>query len=114
MSKWAYFSEKEVAGLDSELVSKLDTARKAAGIPFKITSGLRTCDANKNAMGVENSSHITGKAVDLAVSDSRERFLIIRGLLAAGITRLGAYDHHVHADVDTTKDPDVLWIGISH
>lgn len=111
---YKYFSDEEAKGLDPELMSKLDTARAVAGIPFVITSGLRTCSANTAAMGVESSSHLSGKAVDLAASDSRARFLIIRGLLAAGITRIGAYDKHVHADVDATKDPDVLWVGQSH
>lgn len=111
---YKFFSEDEAKGLDPELMSKLDTARAVAGIPFKITSGLRTCAANGAALGVEHSSHLSGKAVDLAVDDGASRFAIVKGLLAAGFVRIGAYDHHVHADVDSTKDQNVLWVGISH
>ena len=39
MNKWKYFSEKEVQGLESEFVAKLEKARHEAGIPFIITSG---------------------------------------------------------------------------
>lgn len=95
-------------------MKKLDLARAMAGIPFKITSGLRTPGANAVSGGIENSSHLKGKAVDLAVSNNRERFMLIRSLLAAGLTRLGAYDKHIHADTDNTKDSEVFWVGLSH
>lgn len=111
---YKFFSEEESKGLDAELMSKLDTARAVAGIPFKITSGLRSCDANTAAMGVEGSSHISGKAVDLAVEAGSDRFLVVKGLLAAGFVRIGCYDKHVHCDVDISKPQDVLWVGISH
>ena len=112
--KYKFFTDDEAKGLDPELMSKLDTARAVAGIPFKITSGLRTCDANTAAMGVEGSSHLCGKAVDLAVEAGSDRFLIVKGLLAAGFVRIGCYDRHIHADVDATKPQNVLWVGVSH
>lgn len=111
---WKYFTDEEAKGLDRELMSKLDTARAVAVVPFKITSGLRSCDANKTVLGVESSAHLSGKAVDLSVEDGAQRFAIVRGLLAAGFVRIGAYDRHVHADVDPTKDQNVLWVGVSH
>lgn len=111
---YKFFSEEEAKGLDPELMSKLDTARAVAGIPFEITSGLRTCAANDAAMGVEHSSHLSGKAVDLAVEDGSSRFAIVRGLLAAGFVRIGAYDRHIHTDVDSSKDQNVFWVGVSH
>lgn len=109
-----FFSDEEAKGLDNELMTRLDTARAVAGIPFKITSGLRSCDANKGALGVENSSHLLGKAVDLAVTSNIDRFLIVKGLIDAGFVRIGTYDRHVHCDVDKTKPQNVLWTGISH
>ena len=109
-----FFADQEVKGLDPELCSKLDTARAVSGIPFRITSGLRSCSANKAAMGVEASSHLSGKAVDLAVESSRDRFLIVKGLLAAGFVRIGVYDRHCHVDCDGSKDQQVMWVGISH
>lgn len=111
---YKFFSEEEAKGLDPELMSKLDTARAVAGVPFRITSGLRSCDANKIAMGVENSAHLSGKAVDLSVEDSASRFLIVKGLLAAGFVRIGVYDHHVHCDVSLTLPQNMMWVGLSH
>lgn len=109
-----YFTDEEVKGLDKELVSKLETARKAAGVPFRITSGLRTCAANTVAMGVEGSAHLKGLAVDLAIESGLDRFAIVRGLLAAGFVRVGVYNRHVHVDLDAEKPQNVLWVGISH
>lgn len=111
---YKHFSDEEAKGLSPELMSKLDTAREVAGVPFLITSGLRSCDANTAALGVEGSAHLSGKAVDLACSDGLTRFNMVRGLLAAGFVRLGVYDKHCHVDVDDTKPPNVIWTGVSH
>jgi uncharacterized protein YcbK (DUF882 family) len=109
-----FFTDEEVKGLDAEFVAKLDMARKFAGVPFVITSGLRTCAANAKVLGVENSAHLTGKAVDLAVEDSVQRFRMVSGAVLAGFTRIGVYDRHLHLDCDDTKPQHVLWLGVSH
>lgn len=114
MNKWTYFTDEEVKGLDNELVSKLDTARKVAGVPFRITSGLRTCAANTSALGVENSSHLKGLAVDLGLDAGSDRFAIVKALLGAGFVRIGVYDKHVHVDTDPDKPQSVMWVGVSH
>lgn len=111
---WKHFTDDEVKGLATELVSKLDTAREVAGVPFSITSGLRSCDANTAAMGVEGSAHLSGKAVDMACADGSDRFKMTTALLQAGFVRLGLYDKHVHVDIDETKPQNVIWVGISH
>lgn len=111
---YKFFTAKEAEGLNPELMSKLDTARAVAGVPFVITSGLRTCATNKAALGVEHSSHLGGKAVDLAVDSGSSRFAIVRGLMASGFVRIGAYDKHIHADVDESLPQNVFWVGTSH
>lgn len=109
-----YFKPEEVEGLMPELVDKLNTARRVAEVPFIITSGKRSPSENERAMGIEGSSHVSGLAVDLRVEDGASRFAIVKGLLAAGFVRIGAYDKHVHADLDATKPQSVLWVGVSH
>lgn len=47
------------------------------------------------------------------VSRSRARYLIVRGALGAGFTRIGVYDRHVHLDCDPDLPPRVLWEGVS-
>lgn len=112
--KWTYFKDEEVAGLDKELVSKLDSARHVAGVPFTITSGKRTLEENQNAGGVQDSAHETGLAVDLRVPDGTSRFLMVSALLQAGFKRMGVYDKHIHVDIDASKPQNVLWVGQSH
>lgn len=117
---YKHFSEAESAGLDRELMSKLDTAREVAGIAFIITSGLRTCAANTAALGVEHSTHIQGLAVDLGLGHLEEgidrdtaRFRMLRGLSSAGFRRIGIYAAHVHVDVGAEPNyaQGVIWMS---
>jgi len=106
---YKYFKEKEIVGLNTGLVEMLDKAREIAGIPFVITSGLRTEEKNKEVGGVNDSSHRKGLAVDLRCRDSRSRFLIIKGLISVGFSRIGAEVDHIHVDIDPEKDVNVIW-----
>jgi hypothetical protein len=106
---YKHFADKEVTGLNIDLIRRLDSARAYAGIPFVITSGLRTSVDNIDIRGVENSSHLRGYAVDLRCKNSRERFIITKALIQTGFTRLGLEIDHIHVDIDPEKDPDVIW-----
>ena len=108
--RYAYFTDDEVYGLNPEFVSKLDLARKIAGIPFIITSGFRTPEKNQSLPGsVPNSSHLKGLGVDLRVENNHEVALICDSAKAAGITRRIIYVDksfqpvHIHLDVDPEK-----------
>ncbi len=108
--KW--FKPEEVEGLNEEFVAKLDQARQLAGIPFRITSGLRTPEKNQSVVGsVPDSAHLKGLAVDLRVDSSEEAALICDAAKAVGIYRRGIYIDktfqpiHVHIDVDPEKEP---------
>ena len=106
---YKYFKEKEVIGLKEELVKRLDSAREIAGIPFIITSGLRSPADSIKAGGFGTDAHTGGFAVDLRCRGSRERFLIIKGLIMSGFRRIGDEIDHIHADIDPDKDIDVIW-----
>lgn len=99
---YQFFSDEEVAGLNTSLCLRLDYARLLAGVPFTITSGFRTPEENAAAGGSPNSAHLRGLAVDLRAKDSTTRFKIIKGLLLAGFDRIVVYAStgHVHADID--------------
>lgn len=108
--KYKYFSTKEILGLKPELVVLLDKARGLAGIPFVINSGVRTKKHNDEVKGVTNSSHLTGKAVDIRARNSSEHFKITKALLEVGFTRLSRrYPNHIHCDIDFTKPQNVLF-----
>ena len=109
-SAWKYFKESEVVGLKKELVDMLDKARELAGIPFVINSGYRTVAKNAEVDGVEDSGHIKGEAVDLRARNSTEHFLITKGLLLAGFTRISRkYPLHIHCDISKDKAQNVLF-----
>lgn len=105
-----YFKDSEIIGLNVDLVQMLDQARDNAGIPFIITSGLRTAAQNEAAGGAPDSAHLRGLAVDLRCRNSRERFLILKSLLSVGFMRIGDEVDHIHADIDISRDVNVVWL----
>lgn len=95
--------------MDAEFLKMLDSARKISGIPFKINSGYRTIEHNYEVGGKPNSSHIVGKAADIAIKTSRQRWIILDALIKVGFNRIGIGNTFIHVDNDDTKDPDVIW-----
>jgi hypothetical protein len=111
-----YFNKDEFAcaccgkvEIDELLATMLDGAREIAGVPFVITSGYRCEKHNAEVGGKVGSSHVKGMAVDIATPDSATRYAVLDGLLGAGFSRIGIGGGFIHADVDTDKEPDVVW-----
>lgn len=95
--------------MNADFLNLLDRARDLAGIPFIINSGYRCWTHNKMSGGSASSSHLKGLAVDIRAKTSGQKYLIVKGLLDVGITRIGISDKFIHADVDKAKDREVLW-----
>jgi len=110
-SRWTYFTEDEVRGLDYEFIVLLDRARHISNVPYIITSSVRTPEHNEAVGGVKKSAHLRGFAVDLKCGDSKARYRIIKGLINVGFCRIGAYPHHVHVDHDFDLPQEVFWLG---
>ena len=89
---------------------KIDYAREVSGVPFVINSGFRCKKHNKAVGGKFTSSHMLGVACDINAVDSRRRFRIVEGLLAAGFKRIGIGKDFVHVDDDIEKDQNVIWV----
>lgn len=113
-----YFSEEEfkratpscsIEDMSSELLEMLDIARFFSGIPYVINSAYRTLGYELEQGRGGSSSHTLGKAVDIRVRNSRERYLILNGLMKAGFTRIGIGKDFIHADIDSNKDDEVIW-----
>lgn len=109
---YKYFKPSEIIGLKPELVALLDKARGISGVPFSITSGLRTPSQNASAGGVENSAHLLGKAVDIHCPSSVNRLKMVKALLEVGFKRIGIGKDFIHADIGNSSDnlpEDVMW-----
>ena len=57
--------------MDRDFLAKLEIAREYAGTPFRITSGYRTAERNKQVGGVPDSAHTKGHAADIACSSGK-------------------------------------------
>ena len=100
--------------MDSDFLSMLDSARGIAGIPFRITSGFRSKKHNQTLKhSVPNSSHLIGKAADIAVGNGQERLIILHALIKAGFRRIGVSKGFLHADNDSIEQggtkPNSVW-----
>jgi uncharacterized protein YcbK (DUF882 family) len=100
--------------MDNDFLQMLDTARQYSTVPFKITSGYRT-ESHNNAIYAKlgkkpiASSHLKGKAADIACMDSQTRFIIFTSLVKAGFTRFGMGNTFIHVDNDNAKAQNVIW-----
>jgi uncharacterized protein YcbK (DUF882 family) len=92
-------------------VDRLNRCRIEAGIPFNINSGYRCQEHNREVGGSISSAHLQ-EAADIAATNSKERFLIIRALVLEGFTRIGVYkdDEFIHVDPSQDNPDLVLWI----
>jgi len=105
-----YFKELDnLDKMDKTFLLRLDEARERAGIPFVINSAYRTPEHNAKIGGKPNSSHLRGLAVDISVTNSRQRFIILNALLDVGFTRIGIADTFIHVDLDNEKSKEVIW-----
>jgi uncharacterized protein YcbK (DUF882 family) len=96
--------------MSDKLIMMLDLVRKDYGRPMVINSGYRTEAYNKKVGGVNDSSHMKGVAVDIRIKGSRDRFDLVACLIKHKFNRIGIGETFIHADIDETKDPDVIWL----
>ena len=100
--------------VDPIALGMLSTARGIAETPFVITSNYRTPEQSVACGGSATDAHTEDPctAFDIACSDDRSMFLIVKGLIAAGFNRIGLNwkNGHVHCDNSKTHDPNVIFI----
>lgn len=102
--------------MDAEFLGMLESARRMANIPFKINSGYRTEQHNLKVGGKpktstsQGSAHLYGKAVDIACTDSRSRWIIVDALIRSGFNRIGIAKTFIHTDSMRGKDDRVIWM----
>lgn len=96
--------------MQDDLIANLQKLRDIYGKRIDVTSGYRCRKWNKYVDGKDDSAHLTGKAADIVVDDSKERFKLIMCALEVGFRRIGIGVDFLHLDMDTTKPQDVIWI----
>jgi len=122
--KYKYFTESEFdspdapgsgVNVDPNLIYILDLMREECGFVFHVNSGFRTMTHNQDVHGETDSDHLMeldgfSHAADIRISDSRQRFLIIKSALSHGIKRLGVGKDFVHISNNQVNPQQVLWL----
>ena len=88
-------------------IDTLRAAREYSNTPFIINSGYRCEKHNKKvggkvgdkAKGIPASTHTVGAAADIHCTESRQRALILCGLIKAGFSRIGIAKTFIHVDM---------------
>ena len=96
--------------MDSHFLIRLEKTRIIADIPFILTSACRCKQHNKNEGGEDDSEHLTGEAVDVETTTSRDRDIIVDAAKAAGITRRGIGKSFTHLGEGKNKVKKVMWV----
>lgn len=98
-------------GMDPSLIHKLEQARELAGVPFKVVSGYRCREFNREKGGRSRYSHLYGLAADIEAVDNHSIYLIVSALLRIGFPRIGIFprDNFVHVDIDKAKEQGIMW-----
>ena len=108
--EWQNFSPDEVKcqhcgelKIDEELMDLIQDARETLG-PLRITSGYRCSEHNNNISSTgPTGPHTTGKALDIATSNSQQRKELI-DYFATKVSGLGIAKSFIHIDLLTSED----------
>ena len=98
--------------IDPSFLRALEELRVRMGFPFIVTSGYR-CDVHNDAVGgAKDSSHVYGRAVDIAISGERAA-AIVTAARTHGFTGLGIKQHGHYAGrflhLDTHHRSFTVW-----
>ena len=85
--------------MNESFLATLTDAREYCRTPLMINSGYRCEKHNKKVGGKPNSTHTVGAAADIHCTESRQRALILCGLLEAGFSRIGIAKTFIHVDM---------------
>lgn len=119
MVKSKYFSNNEfracvpscsLQNMQQSTMSKLDTAREIADIPFVINSAYRSSAHDKSKGRSGTGAHTLGRAVDIRCNDSGSRFKILNAIIKAGFNRIGIAKTFIHADDSEIHKQKIIWL----
>lgn len=96
--------------MDLSFVLKLDKLRETYGKPITIGSGFRTAAHNIKVGGVDSSAHTEGKAADITIDASTDRFTLLHIAFNMGFKRIGIHKHFIHLDAAQNLPQNVFWL----
>jgi len=117
-----YFKIPEYICKDCGLIDISDNAlymfdrmREIYGKEMIVTSGCRCEEYNAKIGGAPGSAHTPQEdgltyALDIACSDSRDRFKLVEAAFRVGCVRFGIYDDYIHFDFCPFLPPEVLFL----
>lgn len=96
--------------IEPKFLGMIDFARVLSGVPFILNSGYR-CPKHNREVGSESLNHISGRAADIACTDSQKRRKILKALIEAGFERIGIGKTYLHVDnMDETGAIRCFWV----
>jgi len=93
--------------MNEDFLHRLDQLRERCGFPFVINSGFRDKTHPIEAAKPHPGTHTLGVAVDIAVSNGKQRRKIVEEAVKMSFNGIGVADSFVHVD-DRVSAP-VLW-----
>jgi len=97
-------------GINSAFLQILEDVRALYGRPMIINSGYRCALYNATLPGAsKTSAHMSGFAVDVKISNNRDRYLLMTAAMRTGITRFGVAYSFLHFDAAPDKPGSVIW-----
>ena len=93
------------------LIDALEELRSRVNEPIIIVSGVRCKAHNLYVGGVPNSAHLRGKAADIRISSSAQRYKFLKAAFGL-FRRIGIYRGFIHVDVDDSLPESVCWVKL--
>ena len=92
------------------LVEILYTIEQEHERKYAYTSGMRCEACNRKAGGVSDSEHLTGEAVDVAITYSRDRLEYVAELLLLEVNRIGVGANFIHIGISEDHPQNCMWL----
>ena len=96
--------------MDAEFMKRLQLLRDMYGKAMKVTSGFRCESWNDKISGVPDSYHTKGRAADIVMIGSANRYNFIHLAMQAGMRGVGVAKDYIHVDDRGDEVMPAVWL----
>ena len=97
--------------MNDQFLTKIDDLRELCGFPFVVTSGYRCANHQLEKVKVSPGWHNKGRAVDIAIDNSMNRFILIQNVMKMGCFHgIGIGPDFVHVDDRHQLNVPAIWV----